>query len=175
MYLLGKEIGGLRVGLFTLLFAGIGYWPNIISRVGLRFPLYPLFVAPTLFFLIRGLRTRNRNDFLLSGLFLGLGLHGYSPFRIVPFVVVAAFLLYWLHSQSKGARREIILWLVMLGLTSLFVFIPLLRYWFDEPQMFGFRTMTRLSGVENPITDPVWKIFFSNLWNALRMFNFDDG
>ena len=175
IYLLGKEIGGPRVAFFAFILAGIGYWPNIISRVGLRFPLYPLFVAPTLLYLIRGLRTRNRNDFLLSGLFLGLGLHGYSPFRIVPFVVVAAFLLYWLHSQSKGARREIILWLVMLGLTSLFVFIPLLRYWFDEPQMFGFRTMTRLSGVENPITDPVWKIFFSNLWNALRMFNFDDG
>ena len=71
-------------GLFALLFAGIGYWPNVISRVGLRFPLYPLFVAPTLYYLLRGLRTRNRNDFILSGLFLGLGLHGYSPIRILP-------------------------------------------------------------------------------------------
>jgi hypothetical protein len=106
IYLLGREIGGKRVGLFAFILAGIGYWPNVISRVGLRFPLYPLFVAPTLFFLIRGLRTRNRNDFLLSGLFLGLGLHGYSPMRIVPFVVVAAFVLYWIHSHSKGARRD---------------------------------------------------------------------
>src|SRR5687767_14963787 len=101
IYMLGKEIGGPRVGLLAFVLAGIAYWPNVISRVGLRFPLYPLFVAPTLLYLIRGLRTRNRNDFLLSGLFLGLGLHGYSPMRIVPFVVVAAFALYWLHSQSK--------------------------------------------------------------------------
>ena len=175
IYLLGKEIGGPRVGLIAFVLVGIAYWPNIISRVGLRFPLYPLFVAPTLLYLIRGLRTRNRNDFLLSGLFLGIGLHGYSPFRIVPFVVVAAFLLYWLHSQSKGARKELPVWLVMLGLTSLFIFLPLLRYWYDEPQIFGFRAMTRLSGVENPIEDPVWQIFLSNVWNALRMFNFDDG
>ena len=175
IYLLGKEIGGPRVGLLAFILTGIGYWPNVISRVGLRFPLYPLFVAPTLFFLLRGLRTRNRNDFLLSGLFLGIGLHGYSPFRIVPLVVVVAFILYWLHIQSRGVRRELILWLSMLGLTSLFVFLPLLRYWYDEPGVFGFRALTRLSNVEQPLPGPAWQILFSNVWNALKMFNVDDG
>jgi hypothetical protein len=163
------------VGFFAFLLAGIGYWPNVISRVGLRFPLYPLFVAPTLFYLIRGLRTRNRNDFLLSGLFLGIGLHGYSPMRIVPFVVVAAFGLYWLHSQSRGARKDLPIWLVMLAMVALFVFLPLLRYWYDEPASFGFRALTRLGSVEQPLPGPAYQIFFSNLWNALRMFNYDDG
>lgn len=175
IYLLGKEIGGARVGLFAFILVGIGYWPNVISRIGLRFPLYPLFVAPTLLYLIRGLRTRNRNDFLLSGLFLGIGLHGYSPMRIVPFVVVAAFVLYWLHSQSKGARQDLPIWLVMLALVSLFVFLPLLRFWLDYPSAFGFRALTRLGGVEQPLPAPGYQIFFSNLWNALRMFNYDDG
>ncbi len=175
IYLLGKEIGGKRVGFFAFILTGIGYWPNVISRIGLRFPLYPLFAAATLLFLIRGLRTRNRNDFLLSGLFLGLGLHGYSPMRIVPFVVVAAFVIYWLHSQSKGARRELPVWLMMLALVSLFVFLPLMRYWVDNPAEFGFRAMTRLSSMETPITEPVLDIFASNVWKALKMFNFDDG
>ncbi len=175
IYMLGKEIGGPRVGLIAFVMVGIAYWPNLISRIGLRFPLYPLFAAPTLLFLLRGLRTRNRNDFLLSGIFLGIGLHGYSPMRIVPFVVIAAFVLYWIHAQSKGARRELILWLVMLGLAALIVFLPLLRYWFDEPELFGLRAMSRLSGVENPIANPPLQIFFSNVWNALKMFNFDDG
>jgi hypothetical protein len=176
IYLLGKEIGGPRVGLFAYLLAGIGYWPNVISRVGLRFPLYPLFAAPTLFFLVRGLRTRNRNDFLLAGLFLGIGLHGYSPIRIVPFVVVAAFVLYWLHlRQSTGARKELPVWLVMLALVSAFVFLPLLRYWLDDPTVFGFRAFTRLGGVEQQLPGPAYQIFFSNVWNALRMFNYDDG
>ncbi|HJR79751.1 MAG TPA: glycosyltransferase family 39 protein [Anaerolineales bacterium] len=175
IYLLGKEIGGPRVGLLAFVLAGIAYWPNIISRVGLRFPLYPLFVAPTLLYLIRGLRTRNRNDFLLSGLFLGLGLHGYSPMRIVPIVVVVAFGLYWLHSQSKDARREVIPWLAMLALVSLLVFLPLLRYWVDDPMQFGFRALSRLGGVEQPLPGPVHEIFLSNVWNALKMFNYDDG
>src|SRR5690349_3738529 len=143
IYYLGKEIGGPRVGFFSFVLVGIGYWPNLISRVGLRFPLYPLFAAPTLLYLIRGLRTRNRNDFILSGLFLGIGLHGYSPMRIVPFVVVAAFALYWIHSQSKGARQELPIWLTILGLVALFVFLPLLRYWYDDPNLFGFREIGR--------------------------------
>lgn len=175
IYLLGKEIGGARVGLLAFLLAGIGYWPNVISRVGLRFPLYPLFVAPTLLYLLRGLRTRNRNDFLLSGLFLGIGLHGYSPMRIVPVVVVVGFLLYWFHSQSRGAHRDLPAWLVMLALASMFVFMPLLRYWFDDPGMFGFRALTRVGGVEQPLPGPAFQIFLSNLWNALKMFNYDDG
>jgi len=175
IYLLGKEVGGSRVALIAFILAGIAYWPNVISRVGLRFPLYPLFVAPMLFYLLRGLRTRNRNDFLLSGIFLGLGLHGYSPFRIVPFVVVAVFALYWIHPQSKGARKELLIWLVLLALTSLFVFIPLLRYWADNPEMFGLRAMTRLTSAEAEITNPVWQVFLSNVWNALKMYNFDDG
>jgi hypothetical protein len=175
IYLLGKEIGGPRVGLFAFLLAGIGYWPNVISRIGLRFPLYPLFLAPTLLYLIRGLRTRNRNDFLLSGLFLGIALHGYSPMRIVPFVVVTAFALYWLHTRSKSTRNDLPVWLALLALVSMFVFLPLLRYWFDNPESFGFRAFTRLGGVEQPLPGPAYQIFFSNFWNALRMFNYDDG
>jgi hypothetical protein len=153
--------------------AGLCQEPFFLKAV--NDPLYPLFVAPTLFFLLRGLRTRNRNDFLLSGLFLGLGLHGYSPFRIVPFVVIAAFVLFWLHDQSKGARKDAVVWLALIGFTSLFVFLPLLRYWMDFPGEFGFRAASRLSGIENPITQPVWLVFLSNVWKALKMFNFNDG
>ena len=58
IYLLGKELGGRWTGLFAFLFTGIAYWPNVISRIGLRFPLYPLFAAPVLYFLIRGLKKR---------------------------------------------------------------------------------------------------------------------
>jgi hypothetical protein len=175
MYLLGKEVGGVRVGLFALFFAGVGYWPNVISRVGLRFPLYPLFAAPTLYYLIRGLRTRNRNDFILSGLFLGLGLHGYSPIRIMPVVVVVAIGLYLLHAQSRGARRDAILWLVILGLASLVLFVPLLRYTIDNPDLFSYRAFTRLGSVEQPLPAPALEIFFSNLWKGLGMFTWDDG
>jgi hypothetical protein len=95
--------------------------------------------------------------------------------RIVPFLVVAAFIIYWLHAQSKGARRELPVWLTMIALVSLFLFLPLFGYWVDNPEAFGFRAMSRLSSVEAPIQDPVLGIFASNVWKGLKMFNFDDG
>lgn len=175
IYLLGKEVGGPRVGLLALVLTGIGYWPNVISRVGLRFPLYPMFVAPTLYYLIRGLRTRERNDFILAGLFLGVGLHGYSPIRILPLVVMIAIGLYLLHPQSRGARKDALLWLMLLGLTALMVFLPLLRYSLDNPQPFAYRAFSRLGSIEQPLPGPASQLFFSNLGNAMRMFNDDNG
>jgi hypothetical protein len=175
IYKLGKEFGNARVALFALFLFGVASWPNIISRIGLRFPLYPLFAAATLLYLIRGLRTQNRNDFILAGLFLGLGLHGYSPFRIVPFLVVAAFLIYFLHSKSGEDRRRAFFWFLLVVVVSVFVFLPLLRYWIDHPDHFGYRALTRLSSVETPLPGPAWQIFLSNMYNGLLMFNWDDG
>ena len=175
VYLLGKEIANKRVGLFAFLFAGIAYWPNVISRVALRFTLYPLFVAPTLYFLIRGIRRSNRNDFILAGLFLGLGLHSYTPFRIVPIVIVIAVGLYLLHSQSKGHRKQAVFHLALLTLIALIVFLPLLRYWIENPVNFGYRTFTRLGTLESPLPGPGWQIFLKNLWNATVMFSWSNG
>jgi hypothetical protein len=171
IYLLGKEIANKRVGLLAFFLAGIAYWPNVISRIGLRFPLYPLFVAPMMLYLIRGLRTGDRNQFILAGIFLGLGLNGYTPYRIVPFLVIAAMILFALHVRSKTSARDALVWLTIVGLVSLFVFLPLMRYATENPEMFSFRAFSRLEGVQQPVL----QVFVSNLWNALKMFNWDDG
>lgn len=175
VYMLGKEYGNERVALFALFLFGVASWPNIISRVGLRFPLYPLFVAPTLLYLTRGLRTHNRNDFILAGIFLGLGLHGYSPFRMMPIFVGIAFLIYFLHAGSKEKRQQAVFWFLIVVIVSLFVFSPLLRYWISRPDLFGYRALSRLSDIESPLPGPAWQIFLSNLYNGLLMFNWDDG
>ncbi|HLA86405.1 MAG TPA: glycosyltransferase family 39 protein [Anaerolineales bacterium] len=175
IYLLGKEFGNQRAGLFALFLFGIAYWPNVISRIGLRFPLYALFAAPTLLYLIRGLRTRNRNDFLLSGIFLGFGLHGYSPFRVVPLLVLTAIVIFILHTKSKETRQQAVWWFIIIVVVSLFMFLPLFRYWLEHPAMFGYRAFSRLSGVEAELPGPAWQIFLSNLYNGLLMFNWDNG
>jgi len=175
IYLLGKEFGNPLVGFFALFMFGIAYWPNVISRIGLRFPLYPLFAAPTLLYLTRGLRTRSQNDFILCGLFLGLGLHGYSPFRIMPFVILTAFALFMMHEKSNETRLQALRGLVSVTAVSLSVFLPLLRYWLEHPEVFGFRAWSRLGVAGNGISGEVWVVFLSNLLRALLMFNWDDG
>jgi hypothetical protein len=175
IYLLGKEIGNRWVGLLAFILAGIAYWPNVISRVGLRFPLYALFAAPMLYFLIRGLKNSNRNDLLLAGLALGLGLHGYSPMRIVPFIVLIAVGIYMLHSQSRGKRNEVIWGLVALAFVAFVIFLPLFRYMISDPEMFGYRAFSRLGTTERTFPAPVWQIFIDNTWKSMTMFFYDNG
>jgi hypothetical protein len=175
IYLLGKEIGNRWVGLFALILAGIAYWPNVISRIGLRFPLYPLFVAPTLYFLIRGLRSGSRNNFILSGLFLGLGLHGYSPIRFLPLVVIAAVILFMLHEQSRGRRMQAFWALLLVAVVAFMVFLPLFRYALDNPDMFSVRALSRMTGSERPLPGPLLAVFASNLWSAMIMFFWNNG
>ncbi len=175
LYLLGQEIANRRVGLFAMVLAGVSYWLNVITRVGLRFSLYPLFVAPTLYYLIRALRRPNARDFILCGLFLGLGLHGYSPFRLVPLVVLAAVGLALLHRAEPQHRRALIIGLMMIVMISFIVFLPLLRYAVQNPEMFFYRGLTRLTDLEKPLDQPAIQIFFSNLWKALIMFFWNNG
>jgi hypothetical protein len=175
IYLLGREVANNRVGLLAMFFAGIAYWPNVISRLGLRFPLYPLFVAPALYFLIRGLRRSSRNDFILAGIFLGIGLHGYTPIRILPVVILVAIGLFLLHRQPPEARRQAVWGLTILVLVSLIAFLPLLRYSMDDPGMFGYRAFSRLGTVERSLPGPALEIFASNLGRALTMFSWNNG
>ncbi len=175
IYLTGKEIASRRAGLLAVFFAGIAYWPNVISRVGLRFPLYPLFVAPALYFLIRGLRRGTRNDFIWAGIALGIGLHGYTPIRILPFAMLAAVVLFWLHTRS-GPRRTQALWgLLIIGIMTLVCFLPLLRFAQENPSLFNYRAFSRLTSLDQPLPGPAWLIFLENLWRALTMFAWDDG
>lgn len=193
LYLIGKELGSKRLGLLAMGFAGIAYWPNLISRIALRFTLYPFFYAPTLYYFLRGMRRMRRSDFIWSGFFLGLGLHGYSPFRVVPILLAVGVVLYWLHLRRlakvedaerspevvKGvvriARRETWLGLVALAVVSFILFLPLLRYTMDNPDMVAFRALTRLGDAEQPLQGSPWLIFLSNFWRAMTMFAWDNG
>ena len=39
----------------------------------------------------------------------GVGLLGYTAFRIMPVVIVLAVLIYWLHQKEKSKRKEALL------------------------------------------------------------------
>ena len=57
----------------------------------------------------------------------------------------------------------------------MFVFLPLARYWLDYPDIFGMRAFSRLGSPDNPIPGVWWQVLLSNIWNALKMFNWDNG
>jgi hypothetical protein len=175
IYLLGKEVGNKWVGLFAVMFAGMAYWPVVFTRLALRIPYYPLFVAPVMYFMVRGLRRQNINDILWTGLFLGVGLHGYTPFRIVPIFVVLGILIFLLHKNPRSRWMQSLFALTLIVIVSLIVFIPLLRYWLADPELFSYRAFSRLTTIETEFPAPPLVIFFQNFWKASVMFFWDNG
>jgi hypothetical protein len=65
--------------------------------------------------------------------------------------------------------------LIVLTLVAIVLFLPLLRYSLEDPEMFVFRSFTRLGSVERPLPGPAWQIFLGNLWKATIMFTWDNG
>jgi hypothetical protein len=90
----------------------------------------------------------------------GIGLHGYSPFRFVPVLILAGFLIYFLHNRTGKELKKIVFYLFVLALVAFIVFLPLLRYAIENPGMFSYRAITRLSTLEQPYPENPYIIFF---------------
>ncbi len=173
VFLLAREWFDSETGLYAAFFTAVSLWSVGIARVGLRYPLAPLFVAYALFFLVRGLRRGTRNDFLLAGLMMGLGLNGYSPFRAE--ILLTLFVLaLWAFTHRGELRAQWSHFLMNAGLmfgATFLVFLPLFRYTLEHPENFWYRALTRLSSTETPIEGNPILIFVDNVWRALQMFN----
>jgi hypothetical protein len=175
IYLLGKDLVNRRVGLLALAFAAIAYWPNVVSRAGMRLPFYMFFTAATLYFLLRGLQTGRRNFFIFSGITLGVSFYGYSADRILPLVVLLAVVLFVIHSRLKGHKQQVIRSTLLLLLIAFVILLPLLRLTIEDTDSILFRTLTRMGSMERPLPESPLAIFFRNLGNALLMFSWDNG
>lgn len=173
LYLLGAALWGRHGGIWATLMGAVASWAVIPSRVGLRYPFLPTFAAWSLAFLIRGLRSGRRTDFLWMGFFLGVGLYGYSPFRGMLAALPAAFLTVWLVQRGwrtpEGRRRAGDFLIGML--TALPVLAPMLRFIVDFPEIFFYRLMTRVSTWERPIAGNPLLILADNIRRALLMFH----
>ena len=175
VYKLGKMIGNRFVGLAAMLLAGISYWPIVIGRAALRFAYYPMFTAPALYFLMRGLKNRRRRNLILSGIFLGIGLHGYSPFRIVPVAFVIFFLIWLLTDVRPGKRMNAFRAFLSLVFFAFLVFLPLARVTADMPELVISRSVSRLGETEKSFDASPLSIFAGNVWKGIVMPFWSDG
>jgi len=178
---LGRELYGRLAGLFAAFFIAVSHWHVAISRVGLRFPFTAAFTAPALAFLLRAFRNNGRNDWLAAGLILGLGLHSYTAMRIVPLLFILLVLakvaadLFRRRRGGAGSESSSLcraFWQNALlgGLLALIAFLPLVRYLQENPDMFWYRASSRLQ--EGLPAGALWANFWTNVKNALLMFNY---
>jgi len=173
-YLLILELWGSRtLAVLSACFLAVSHWAISISRVGLRFTFAPLLAALTLLFLIRGLRSLRTNDFLLAGLFLGLGMYGYQAFRVMPLAVGVCVALRLGAACWRRQRAEAMRLLGNSGLMAvlaLLVYAPMAKFWQQFPDDYWNRFLTRATETEAEAGNRLLT-FLGNLKGLALMFN----
>jgi len=173
IYLLGRELAGEDVGLLAAFLASVMQWAESITRMGLRFPYAAIATTFALWAFLRALRTGRRADYLIAGLIFGAGFYGYTPYRVMPIVVVALVLFKLLIERPRSwqAWEQLVLNLTVFTWMATIVFVPLGRYWHDSPQMFWQRSATRIEGDYGITAHNIGWTLANNTLRALGMFN----
>lgn len=147
MYWMGKELVGARAGLIAAALVAVSYWHTVLGRMGLRIVLTPLFMTAMIVYLVRAMRRNRRADFLKAGLALGVGVYAYQALRMAPvFVIVAVGLAFLFMARSAADRRRYLFNTLALAVIAAAVFVPMMRFMLESPELFWMRTAGRLGG-----------------------------
>jgi len=172
-YFLAKELFGRKIGLVALFLFSISTWHLTFSRDGFRGILVPLILVGLLYFLIKAYRNHKTRYWVLSGIFLGLGIYTYIAFRMVPLILLLLFLYYYLVQKNPFWRQKTFKKGIVIFLISTFIIaMPFLVHSIFHPEDF----LGRAGGVS--IFNPdLWeggfiKTAFTSTVKTLGMFNF---
>lgn len=175
LYLLGKELFSWPIGALSSFLMAISFWHVNFSRISFRAILAPMLATFAIYFFWKGLRGKHLFNFLLSGIFLGLGFYTYIAFRVSPLFIVLGFLAYWhfLKKDFSGteyvhSRNYLLRGLVLLMLTTMVVALPLgIYYWLNPGDFFGRTAQISIFSDANAL-----KTLGRNIFQTLGMFNF---
>ncbi len=139
MILLGEELlGSRRAGLIAGFLTATSFWAINFSRIGFRAVMLPFVLAFTVFFLIRGIQKKKIWDYVIAGIFFGLGLHTYIAFRIAPIILVV-LLLAFIISRKRFFQTH---WKEILAFVAATAIVasPMLLVFAAHPEYFSGRT-----------------------------------
>ena len=137
MFLLGRQLFSNHVGLVAAFFTATSPWHIDISRSPKRPVLTPLFIALALYFLCRALQhppsRRALRDMILCGVTVGVGLHGYEAFRLVPVLVM--LILLWVR-LGQGQLKKAFMELAVVGIWAMLMTAPIIVFALQHPDVY---------------------------------------
>lgn len=138
-FLLSRELfSSRRIALISSFLVATSFWAINFSRISFRANMLPFVLAFSFYFLLRGLRTKRMIDFMLGGLFFGLGLHTYIAFRIAPLILLAMF--FTLLLTRKSFLKEFWKQLAMFFVSMLIIASPMIYTFYKHPGYISSRT-----------------------------------
>ena len=175
LYLLTKELflnQGEKVSrslaLLSSFFLAISFWHVNFSRIGFRAILLPFILVFAFYFLFKGFREKKILNFVISGIFFGLGFYTYISYRFVVFLLSLTLLYWWLIYQKEKLQKKFLFFIFYFLFFILITALPIGIYFLQNPQDFISRAAPiSIFAAENPI-----KEFGKSLILHLGMFNF---
>jgi len=168
LYLLTKELFKNRnLALLSSFLLATSFWHTHFSRLGFRAIMVPFVLVFCFYFLFKGFNTKKIYNFILAGVFFGLGFHTYISFRLAVLAVGVVFLC-WLIIYLKNKQfKQFFAFAVLFFLFTFLVALPIGIYFFKNPQDF----IGRATGVSVFNTTSPIKAFAKSLILHLGMFN----
>ena len=123
-----------RIAMLTTALLSVSFWHVHFSRYGIRTITLPLLEMLAYVFLWRGLQGGHWRDFALSGVFLSATVYAQPAGRLIP-LVMTVFVLYLALADRPHARRYLS-GLLIVGIVSFAVFLPLGYYFWRNPWAF---------------------------------------
>ncbi|MFY9479746.1 MAG: glycosyltransferase family 39 protein [Aquabacterium sp.] len=156
-----KRSAATTVALIAAFFIATSYWHINFSRIGFRAIMFPLLTAFALYFLLKGLRTKNIWTLVCAGFVTGLGFHTYIAFRFFPFVAAIPIIgEVWHYYRTKPVNKKTKTFdlscspcAIALYLFVTFVIaLPIGVYFLQNPQDFiGRSSQVSVFAAESPI------------------------
>ncbi len=143
LYLLTKELffksvenSSRPIALLSSFFLTISFWHVNFSRIGFRAILIPFILVFAFYFLVRGFREKKILNFIISGIFFGLGFYTYISYRFIVLLLPLILLFWWLIYRKEKQTKKFLLFTFYFLLFTFIVALPIGLYFLQNPQDF---------------------------------------
>ncbi|KPJ56913.1 hypothetical protein AMJ49_03275 [Parcubacteria bacterium DG_74_2] len=156
------------IALLSSFFLAISFWHVNFSRIGFRAILLPFVLVFFFYFLFKGFKKRGILNFIIAGIFFGLGFYTYTSFRMAVLILPFILIPYWFIYKKENSQKKF-LFLVSCFLFLVFVIaLPIGIYFLKNPQDF----ISRAAPISVFKASQPLEALLKSLISHLAMFNF---
>jgi 4-amino-4-deoxy-L-arabinose transferase-like glycosyltransferase len=133
LYLLGREFGGPRLGLYAAGFISVCVWPVVVSRSHYLLNETLLLFLLYIYFYFMGLKKNSSFYFALSGFLFGMSFNTYKSSQVG--AALMPLLIVFIYTMHKDQRRALIRGLMPLLMGTLLGLAPLALWALHDPKL----------------------------------------
>ncbi|MCP4419176.1 MAG: hypothetical protein GY805_21380 [Chloroflexi bacterium] len=126
-------------GLIAITMLAVSYWHVVWSRFGVRAILAPLFIALTVYAVLRAVRTGRRTWFIIAGGIGGGSLYTYQVAQLLPILVFFIIVILYIANRYAYRGKVYLANVSIMFVASLLVTAPLLAFAYNNPEMYNGR------------------------------------